>query len=122
MKDNDAKNIIVKELLNAKIDRLESEISYCKSLIEMKFGSLNLSKEEIARLDNKKSNELVNKLNSLTKLYKQRNEYVDFYNELNNTSFSNANMNNFKTKVKQVFKWNEPMHYDYMFKKNSQGK
>lgn len=115
MNDSLTKATLVKNLLLNKIDRLDKESKYEKKLFSIKFGSDDTIEKNWNKLSNKERKSINNKINKLNSLFKQKKEYIDFYNELNKTSFSNANMSNFKSKLKQVFKWDEPADISKLF-------
>jgi hypothetical protein len=117
MDDSFAKNEIVKNLLNAKLKRLRSDLKFEEYYYNSEYGSSSQAKNEWESFDAKKQKKHNNKIKKINTILKQINEYSDVYSELNMASFSNANMSGFKSKVKQVFKWEEQGTFDDLFKK-----
>ncbi|PCI30171.1 MAG: hypothetical protein COB67_02480 [SAR324 cluster bacterium] len=115
MSDNTIKSAIVKNLLDAKIDRLDDELKFEEYFYNSEYGSSRQAEEEWDSFDGKKRKKHNNKVKKISSLIKQKTEYIGIYNELIETSFSDANMTSFKSKIKQVFKWEEKGKFNDLF-------
>ena len=116
MNDNTVKSVIVENLLNAKIDRLKDELKYEEYFFNSEYGSIKQAKKEWDTFDSKKRKKHNNKVKKMSSIMKQQLEYINIYNSLMNTSFSDANMSSFKSKVRQIFKWEEKGKFSDLFK------
>ena len=114
--DNTVKSVIVENLLNAKIDRLKDELKYEEYFFNSEYGSIRQAKKEWDTFDNKKQKKLNNKVKRISSIMKQQLEYTNIYNSLMDTSFSDANISSFKSKVRQIFKWEEKGKFGDLFK------
>jgi len=115
MNDETFKSIMVKNLLNAKIDRLEDELKHDEYFFNSEFGSIRQAEKEWDSFNNRKRQKHNNKVKRMTSIMQQQLEYTNIYNSLINTSFSDANMSGFKSKIKQIFKWEEKAKFGDLF-------
>lgn len=108
---------LVKSLLDAKINRLESDKSFEMRKFENEFDSIRIIEKNWDRLSIKEQKKCNNKVKKIATLSKQINSYVSYYNELNKSSFGNEPLDKLESNIKKVFKWEKPISFNEIFKR-----
>lgn len=106
IEDKEFKGIVVENLLVAKISRLRNDASELHEEFDNIMGGVKVTRKSISTLSDEQREILSLLTPKINNIVDQINEYQNLYDEFSkNDSFGKVSLGGFKSKLKQIFKW-----------------
>lgn len=106
IENEESKSVVVESLLVAKISRLRSDASELHEQFDSIMGGVEVTRKSISNLSDEQREALSLLTPKINNIVDQINEYQNLYDEFSkNDSFGKVSLGGFKSKLKQIFKW-----------------